>query len=258
MEHLAHNRRAWDAQALANGIWSVPVDSETIAKARQGNWEVILTPKLPVPRDWFGNVQGKKILCLAAGGGQQVPVLAAAGAEVVSFDLSKEQLRKDADVCSCEGLSVLCIQGDMANLGCFEDRLFDLIFHPASNVFVPDVEGVWRECFRVLKQGGHLLAGFMNPAVFLFDHDEAEKSGKLTVKFKLPYSDAADLASPALQRKLAQNQPLEFSHSLDTQIGGQLKAGFLLTSLYEDHWFDDSWLFSRFAPICLATRALRP
>ena len=65
---------------------------------------VILTPKLPVPREWFGDVRGKDILCLASGGGQQVPILAAAGANVVSFDLSDEQLAKDRMVAEREGL----------------------------------------------------------------------------------------------------------------------------------------------------------
>jgi SAM-dependent methyltransferase len=258
MEHLAHNRRAWDTGAVAGGLWSLPVDSETIAHARAGKWQVKLTPKLPVPRDWFGDLAGKKLLCLASGGGQQVPVLAAAGADVVSFDLSEQQLAKDAGVCAREGLNARCVQGDMANLACFADCCFDLVFHPASNLFVPDVEIVWRECFRVLRPGGSLLAGFMNPAAYMFDHEEAESTGTLTVKYSLPYSDASHLAPDGLQRKVSKNEPLEFSHSLTALIGGQLKAGFLLTGLYEDHWLDNTWLFSKYAPICIATRALRP
>ena len=125
-------------------------------------------------------------------------------------------------------------------------------------MFVPDVEVVWRECHRVVRPGGSLLAGFMNPAVFLFDHDEADATGELTVRYRLPYADLTSLPPQALERKLASGEPLEFGHSLSSQIGGQLDAGFLLAGLYEDHWLDDSWLFSRHAPVCIATRALRP
>lgn len=258
MNHLQHNRRAWNAESLAGSVWAIPVDGDTIARARQGEWAVILTPKVPVPRHWFGDIAGKRVLCLASGGGQQVPVLAAAGAQVTSFDLSDEQLRKDALVCAREGLKSRLVQGDMADLSCFADGGFDLIFHPASNLFVPDVEAVWRECFRVLAPNGRLLSGFMNPNVYLFDHDEAEASGVLTVKYRLPYSDSASLPPQALRYKLEENAPLEFGHSLSSQIGGQLKAGFMLGGLYEDHWMDDSWLYSRYAPVCIATLAIRP
>src|SRR5262245_53183835 len=128
MDHLTHNRCAWNAQSIAGGFWSVPVDSETIQKARRGDWEGLLTPERAVPCDWFGNnLAGKRVLCLASGGGQQVPVLAAAGADVVSFDLSEEQLAKDFAVCAREGLKARCVQGDMANLSCFDDGSFDLI-----------------------------------------------------------------------------------------------------------------------------------
>lgn len=95
MNPLQHNRRAWNRKALQGCVWSLPVDGETIARARAGTWQVILTPRLPVPRAWFGEVRGRRILCLASGGGQQAPVLSAAGAQVVSFDLSEEQLAKD-------------------------------------------------------------------------------------------------------------------------------------------------------------------
>lgn len=257
MNHLVHNRRAWNAESAAGGAWSRPVDAGTIARARRGDWQVILTPDIPVPRDWLGDVRGKRILCLASGGGQQVPVLAAAGAEVVGFDLSDEQLKRDEEVCAREGLAVRLVQGDMADLGCFADDAFDLIFHPVSNVFVPDVAAVWRGCHRVLRPGGRLLAAFMNPALFLFDHDEAERTGSLTVRYSLPYTDGTSLSAEALQEKLQRNAPLEFSHSLASQIGGQLDAGFLLAGLYEDHWRDNDWLFGRHAPSSIATLALR-
>jgi len=257
MNYFEHNRRAWNRESLAGVVWSRPVSSEVVAKARTGHWSVILTPKLAVPKSWFGKIQGKQILCLASGGGQQAPVLAAAGGRVISFDLSDEQLAKDRLVASREGLDVQTVQGDMADLSPFADESFDLIFHPAANVFVPDVACVWRECHRVLRPGGVLLAGFMNPVVFLFDHEEADNSGKLTVKYALPYSDLKDLSSAVLEHKLAREEPLEFSHSLDVQLGGQLAAGLLISGFYEDRWFDDSWPLSNYCPIAMATRSVK-
>jgi len=257
MTYLEHNRRSWNHGTMADSVWARPVDAPTIARARSGSWDVLLTPSTPVPKAWFGDIGGKEVLCLASGGGQQAPILAAAGASVVSFDLSDEQLRKDQQVAERERLGVRCVRGDMAHLDGLADTSFDLVFHPASNVFVPDLAPVWRECHRVLRPGGALLSGFMNPSVFLFDHAEADATGQLVVRYALPYADPSSLSPDRLQAKLDAQEPLEFSHSLTTLIGGQIDAGFVIDGLYEDRWYDDTWPFSNVSPVCIATRAVR-
>ncbi len=251
---LEFNRKAWNQQSRNNGQWSVPVSDETIAAAQSGDWDVILTPLKAVPKSWFGHLSGKKVLCLASGGGQQVPVLAAAGASVVSFDLSDVQLEKDRILAERHHLDVTCLQGDMADLSRFDAESFDLIFHPVSNLFVSHIEVVWAQCFRVLKPRGDLLAGFMNPSMFLFDHDEAARTGKIEVTRKLPYDEAERLSDFELDALEESGLALEFSHSLDTQLGGQLRAGFVIADLYEDYR-DDLIPFSTFSPTSVATRA---
>lgn len=254
MNHLQHNRAAWNKQAQDGNRWTLPVDAATIARARAGDWQVVLTPSLPVPRAWFGDLAGKDVLCLASGGGQQAPILAAAGARVLSLDLSDEQLARDHLVSEREGLDVRCEQGDMADLSRLADASFDLIFHPVSNVFVPDVLPVWRECRRVLRPGCDLLAGFMNPSAFLFDEDD-DQAELLTVRYPLPYTDRRSLAPDRLARRLAAGEPLTHSHTLDTQIGGQIAAGLALIGFYEDPGADPAWTFSRYSPVAMATRA---
>lgn len=101
-----YNSEAWDREVEKGISWSIPVSSEIIEKARRGEWEVILTPKKSVPREWFGDVRGKDILCLASGGGQQAPVLAAAGARVTSFDNSAKQLERDRYVAERDNLEI--------------------------------------------------------------------------------------------------------------------------------------------------------
>lgn len=258
MDVVEHNRRAWDRESARGSEWSTPVGPEVIRAAREGRWEVVLTPNRPVPRDWLGEVRGRRVLCLASGGGQQAPILAAAGAEVVSFDLSAEQLRKDRRVAEREGLRIECVRGDMADLGALADASFDLVFHPVSNVFVPDLAPVWRGCHRVLRPGGELLAGFMNPAYFLFDHDEAEETGALVVRNRLPHRVPDDLAPEARRRWEASGRAAEFSHSLEAQVGGQTAAGLVIVGLYEDGWSDGATSLNRYAPTCVATRARRP
>jgi SAM-dependent methyltransferase len=255
---LEHNRIAWNKAAMDGDQWSVPVDGETILEARKGNWDVILTPLKPVPKSWFGDIKGKEILCLASGGGQQAPVLAAAGANITSFDNSDKQLQLDKKVADRDSLPLKTIRGDMADLSSIEDAAFDLIFHPVSNVFVPDVTKVWKECFRVLKKGGSLLSGFMNPAFFLFDHKEIEETGILQVRFKLPYSDLQRQDEGKRQELVNHNVPLEFGHLLEDQMGGQIDAGFVITGFYEDWWSDEATLLNRYSPTFISTKATKP
>ena len=89
---LGYNRRAWDRQVERGNRWTVPVGPEEIARARLGDWRIVLTPTKAVPADWFPPLSDLDVLCLASGGGQQGPVLAAAGANVAVFDNSPNQL----------------------------------------------------------------------------------------------------------------------------------------------------------------------
>lgn len=255
MDPLAYNREAWNRQSKAGSPWCTPVSSEQITAARNGDWNVILTPNKNVPTNWFGELSGKDVLCLASGGGQQAPILSAAGGKVTSFDNSDEQLAKDALVAKREGLEIRTVQGDMANLSVFPDSSFDLIFHPVSNVFAEDIHPVWKECYRVLRDGGRLLSGFMNPVFFLFDHEDAEKYGKLEVKYAAPFSDIKTLPKEKLARIEAEGLAYEFGHSLEDQIGGQTSAGFLIADLYEDDWNDEASPLNKYSNMYLATLA---
>jgi SAM-dependent methyltransferase len=255
MDVLAYNRRAWDRQVERGNRWTVPVGPDVIAAARSGDWQVLLTPTRPVPRAWFPDLAGLDVLCLASGGGQQAPVLAAAGAAVVVLDNSPAQLDRDRMVADREGLKVRTVQGDMADLSAFADGTFGLVFHPCSNCFVPDVRPVWREAFRVLRPGGVLLAGFANPALYVFDDALAEK-GELVVRHAVPYSDLASLTEEERRRYTDKDEPLVYGHTLEDQVGGQLDAGFLLAGFCEDR--DPSHPLARFLPAFAATRAVRP
>ncbi len=262
MDILEHNRRAWNREAAAGHRWSVPVTADIVERARRGDWQVILTPDTTVPKDWFGPIAGKRVLCLASAGGQQAPVLAAAGADVTSFDLSDEQLARDAEVAARDGLNIRIVRGDMSDLSAFANASFDLVLHAVSNVFVPDPAPVWRECARVLCHRGVLLAGIMNPAFYLFDHDEAARTGVLIARHALPYREDEPDADPpqvSAERRvqIAEGAALEFSHSLQTQIGALLNAGFHLTALYEDHWQGAGTPLDALMPTSMAFRALR-
>ena len=163
------NRLAWDAMVARSNRWTLAVDTATIEAARRGEWDIVLTPTRAVPRAWYPPLAGERVLCLAGAGGQQAPILAAAGAQVTVLDNSPRQLEQDQVVARREGLAITSVLGDMRDLSEFADGSFAMVFHPCSNAFVPDVRPVWREAFRVLRPGGVLLAGFTNPVEYLFD-----------------------------------------------------------------------------------------
>lgn len=250
-----YNRHAWDRQVKRGNRWTVPVGPEEIARARRGDWQIVLTPTRPIPDGWFPPLPGLDVLFLASGGGPQGPILAAAGAIVTVLDNSPRQLAQDRLVAEREGLAIETILGDMADLSMFPEARFHLIVHPVSNVFAPDVRPVWKEAFRVLRPGGSLLAGFMNPVQYLFD-DFALVRGELRVAHRIPYSDLTSPTEEERARLVEEGRPLEFGHTLDDQIGGQLAAGFLLSGFYED--IDPESVLGEYVPSYIATRALKP
>jgi SAM-dependent methyltransferase len=255
MDILSYNKAAWNRLVEQGNQWTIPVSSEEIASARAGEWSLVLTPTKPVPREWFpADLHGVDILCLASGGGQQAPILAAAGATVTLLDNSPKQLERDRQVAQRENLKIATVEGDMADLSQFANDSFDLIFHPVSNCFAPDVIPVWNESYRVLRHGGSLLAGFNNPIIYIFDNNKLEQ-GIYEVRYPLPYSDLISWDNSLLQKHMEAGWPLEFSHTLEKQIGGQIQAGFAITGFYED--IDPEAPISQFTPIFIATRATK-
>lgn len=229
--------------------WGMPISHEEYEKALAGDWNVVLTPTKHVPHDWFGEMSGKKILGLASGGGQQMPVFAALGADCTVLDYSARQLESERMVADREGYSIQSLRADMTEPLPFEDCRFDLIFHPVSNCYVKDVEPIFAECFRVLKPGGVLLCGLGNEVNYLVDENEQ------TIINRMPF----DPLTNETHRKQLEGEDcgMQFSHNMEQQIGGQLKAGFILTDLYSDT-NGEGRLHEMGIETYIATRAVKP
>ncbi len=206
--------------------WAKSISHEEYIDAKNGNWNVLLTPTVPVPHEWIGNIKDKKILGLASGGGQQMPIFNALGAKCSVIDYSSKQIESEYKVAKREGYTIEAIEGDMSKKLPFNDETFDIVFHPVSNCYVEDVQHIFNEAYRVLKKGGTFLAGLNNEINYIVDQNEKD------IVWKMPFNPLKD--EKAKEFMVKENAGMQFSHNMTEQIGGQLKAGFTLVDIYED------------------------
>ena len=250
--YVAYNSQVWDAWSEEQNTWTIPLTPDQFQQAKNRPIEIVLTPTKNVPLNWFEGV-GKDILGLASGGGQQGPVMAAHDYRVAILDNSMRQLRAEKLVADRENYPVLPLQADMTQSFPFKDESFDMIIHPVSNCYIEDLQPTWNECYRVLRHGGVMMAGWTNPILYMFD-DEAldSQDAPLIIRNKLPYNGRLEIEKGA---ELTLDTGFQFSHTLEAQIGGQLRAGFLLKDFYEDT--DPNDHLGQYTSIFAATLALK-
>jgi len=242
------NSEIFDKWVEEGWEWGQPISHEIFEKAKNDEWFVLLTPKRPVPKEWFGEMKNTQILGLASGGGQQMPIFTALGARCTVLDYSKKQLMSEMEVAKRENYEIETVRADMTQPLPFDDESFDLIFHPVSNSYVEDILPIWRECYRVLKTGGILLAGLDNGINYIFNDEET------VVTNKLPYNPLKD--HQQYEDSIKNDWGIQFSHTIEEQIGGQLQAGFVLTDIYHD--INGSGRLHEFnVPTFYATRAIK-
>lgn len=219
--------------------WSSCATPEQLQKAREGKPELPFGCNSVIPADWLGDLRGKKVLCLAGAGGLQAPMMACAGADVTVLDLSERMLDKDREVAAREGLDIHVEHGNMCDLSRFADESFDLVLNPPSLFYVPDVLPVFREVYRVLKKGGSFIMISSNPIAYVCEFDN--ELGCYKAVNRMPYrsTDHAD-----------QGDWVEYGHTMESYLGGQLQCGFVLTGYLESQQEDITELY-------FATRAVK-
>ncbi len=206
--------------------WGIPISTLEYKSAFNGEWRIFLTPTKVMPREWFPqNLEKKKILGLASGGGQQMPVFTAHKACCTVLDYSQKQLDSEKMVAEREGYSIEIVRHDMPKTLPFDNESFDIIFHPVANCYVEDVRPIFKECFRVLKKGGIFVGGFDNGVNFISNDEH-------TIENHFPFNPVKN--PDQMELIVKDNDAVQFSHTFEELIGGQLEAGFILTNVYED------------------------
>lgn len=220
----ATNRARWNAPVDANVEYTQPMLALT------ANSALDFVDHLRI----MGDVSGKRVLCLASGGGQQSVAFALLGADVTVFDLSDRQLERDRLAASHYGLTIRTVQGDMRHLDAFGAQSFDLVFQAYSINFVPKVEPVITEVARLLCPGALYRIEWHNPFVQVTDPDQDwNGSGYLlrheyvdgretTQLYPLWSIDQVDGSKRFL------DSPRAFVHSLSTMMNALAANGFAI------------------------------
>ena len=226
MNYQDINARTIDEWVADGWDWGIPITPLQYQVATKGKWGVYVTPTKTMPLTWFPpSLEGLKVLGLASGGGQQMPIFSALKAQCTVLDYSKKQLESEKMVAKREGYSIDLLHYDMTKPLPFPDESFDIIFHPVSNCYVEEVHSIFKECYRILKKGGIFVGGFDNCVNYLTNDEK-------TIENSFPFNPLKNADQMALLQK--NNDGVQFSHTLEEQIGGQLAAGFTLTHIYDD------------------------
>ncbi len=227
------NSRAWDGEVDNNSYWAKIADDKAISDARDGKPGIRVTINKDVPLSWIEGLKGKHVLVLGGGGGQQTPVLSAFGCDTECCDISRRMLEKDREALEKYNLKAKLHQMDMKDLSLFPSESFDAVISPVSLNFIRDIKKVYKEVSRVLKSGGSYIFGIANPALYIFD-DRLLLKGKMKIKYTLPFADEISLSKKEFEKRIRKGDTIEFSHTLETIIGGLNDAGFVIAGFISD------------------------
>ncbi|MEX0671499.1 MAG: class I SAM-dependent methyltransferase [Pirellulales bacterium] len=225
---IDHNARAWDRLAAGGAALSRPAIDEAFGDPR--GW---LGSGGTTGRPWIpARLDGLEVLCLAAGGGKHGPLYAAAGARVSVVDISPAMLALDRAVARERKIDLAIVQGSMDDLTMFGAGRFDLVIHPVSTCYLPDVAAVFREVARVTRPSGIYVSQHKSPASL-----QASGEPNAGGRYELEYPQATgEPLPPAAPSRLRETGTHEFIHSLSALCGGICAAGFVIEDVYEpDH-----------------------
>lgn len=222
-----HNREAWDELARQQVPLARPAGEKEFAKP-----QFIINP--------FGwvdfEVRGRKVLCLAAGGGKHSVLFAAAGAETTVVDISPAMLDLDRKLAAERGFQINVVEASMDQLTPLPDAYFDLVVQPVSTCYVPNVAAVYREVARVTAPGGLYISQHKQP----LNLQASLRASPLGYALLEPYYRSGPLPPVPTGSALRESGTLEFMHRWDELLGGLCRAGFVIEDTFEPKHGDSS------------------
>lgn len=231
-EFLDRNRAAYDAMA-----------GQSKPLCRVAKQEEVANPLPAVDAlGWLGDsIRGWDVLCLAAGGGRQSCLYAAAGARVTVVDLSPAMLEQDRRMAAEFGLEVRLIESSMDDLSGITNEAFDLVAHPVSTCYVPNISQVFSEVARVTRPGGLYVSQHKTPTSLQATTDrDADGNYSLPHRYYRDTPVPPPRTSSPSARRLREPGAVEFLHRWEELVGGMCRAGFVIEDLVEPVHHDES------------------
>jgi SAM-dependent methyltransferase len=229
---------------------------DALARFNKARWEELSSAGISYTKPWLdlsvetarshvdpehvlGDVQGRRVLCLAAGGGQQSAAFGLLGAQVTVLDISERQIKTDLQVAAHYGFKIKAVQGDMRDLSSLPQGSFDVVWQAHSLNFVPEVSEVFHQVGLVIRKDGRYRLHFANPFVFGL---WLEKWSGRGYPLHREYRDGSFLrcdphwyfdTGKGKRQKVA--APKEFVHTLSKVINSLISNSFRLCGIWEDH-----------------------
>jgi SAM-dependent methyltransferase len=220
------NQKLWEDEVKKGCGYTIPwldLDVATLHQYIDGEYEFLPDSFICMyPASILAGVEGKDVLCLASGGGQQSAVFGLLGARVTVVDLAEGQLEGDRKAAVHYGYDVTTFHADMRDLSCLPDRAFDLVYGTGLT-YVPDVRQVYAGVARVLRTGGLFRVDFGQPAVYFTAWDGTG------------YRIARSYAERVNRRA---DGAIEFRHYMDDIFNGLLELGLSIQRVCEAPYYE--------------------
>jgi SAM-dependent methyltransferase len=114
------------------------------------------------------------------------------------------------------------------------DGSFDIVVHPVSTCYVPDVMPVFREVARVLRPGGIYVSQHKSPISLQSSHC---RDGAACYRIEHEYYRQDAVPSPkvesAASKRLRERGAVEYLHRLEELIGGICRNSMVIEDLIE-------------------------
>ena len=238
-DDIARRNLELTEQAVRKGEYGKPwldLDVEAYRAYREGKTSHLPAPLCDDPVDamMMAGVQGKNVLCLAGGGGQQSAAFSLLGARVTVLDLTPDQLEHDKCAAQHYGYKVRTVRGDMRDLSAFPSSHFDRVYQPISILYVPDLREVYHGVARILKPSGLCSADYPVPLLYMAKNRGWDGKG-YTLHVTQPYRRGPILETKDGVMNFAEGESYgEFHHLLSDILNGLIAEGFSIRAVWEN------------------------